>query len=69
MSRSSTADHVDELLDNAQVRELEAHIKSCIRCPALVQALLGLKAALGRESPSDTPLEDLTRALRVIGLT
>lgn len=68
-ARSGASDYVDGLLDDAQVRELEAHIESCIRCPALVQALLGLKAALGRESPSDTPLEDLTRALRVIGLT
>lgn len=69
LARSEASDYVDGLLDDAQVRELEAHIESCTRCPALVQALLGLKAALGRESPTDTPLEDLTRALRIIGLT
>lgn len=66
--RSGASDYLDGRLNDAQVEELEAHVESCIRCPALVQALLGLKAALGREPRSGAPA-DLTRALRVIGLT
>lgn len=68
-ARSGASDYVDGLLDDVQVRELEAHIESCTRCPALVQALLGLKAALGREPRADMPPADLTRALRVIART
>lgn len=68
-ARSGASDYVDGLLDAVQVRELEAHIESCIRCPALVQALLGLKAALGREPQANTPPADLTRALRAIART
>jgi RNA polymerase sigma-70 factor (ECF subfamily) len=67
-ARSEASDYVDGLLNDAQAQELEAHIESCMRCPAIVQALLGLKAALGREPRSGTPA-DLTRALRVMGLT
>jgi RNA polymerase sigma factor (sigma-70 family) len=63
-ARADASDYVDGRLDDDRKRQVEEHIRSCTRCPALVQALIGLRAALECTPGSPEPPADVLRQLR-----
>ncbi len=64
--RAHALNYVDGRLDSDVNGQVEAHIRACALCPALVQALVGLRAALMYVPGSPDAPEDVTRALRAI---
>ncbi|ORW11406.1 sigma-70 family RNA polymerase sigma factor [Mycobacterium kyorinense] len=63
-ARADALDYVDGRLDDGRRRQVEEHIRGCARCPSLVQALIGLRAALEDTPGSREPPEDVLRRLR-----
>jgi RNA polymerase sigma-70 factor (ECF subfamily) len=64
--RSGASDYIDGVLEEPRSSALEEHVRGCPRCPSLVQALIGIKAALNRaDIPADPPI-DLVETLRAL---
>lgn len=58
--RAGASDYVDGVLDEAALRVVEDHVRTCRRCASLVQALVGLRAALARGPGLGGPPEEIT---------
>jgi RNA polymerase sigma-70 factor (ECF subfamily) len=64
--RADASDYVDGRLDGDHRRQVEEHIRGCAVCPSLVQALIGLRAALEYTPGTPDPPDDVLRGLRVL---
>jgi RNA polymerase sigma-70 factor (ECF subfamily) len=62
--RAGAVDYVDGRLDDHHKRQIEEHIRGCALCPSLVQALIGLRAALELAPGAPEPPEDVLHGLR-----
>ena len=59
---------VDATIDEVDRRRVEEHLRSCAHCPALVQALLGLRAVLHSSTQAPELRASIARSLRRVDL-
>jgi RNA polymerase sigma-70 factor (ECF subfamily) len=52
-ARLHVSAYLDDRLDGTTRDEVDEHLRSCTRCPPLVQAVVGLKESLGRQPEAD----------------
>jgi RNA polymerase sigma-70 factor (ECF subfamily) len=64
--RANASDYVDGRLCGDRKRWVEEHIRCCAQCPSLVQALIGLRAALEYAPGTPDPPDDVLRGLRAL---
>jgi RNA polymerase sigma factor (sigma-70 family) len=62
-ARHQASDYLDGRLDGPSEATVDRHLRHCTRCPPLVQALVGLRAALRSGAEARAPTE-LLRAVR-----
>lgn len=53
-AREQVSSYIDDELEPAERRALEAHLASCATCPPLYQALVGARASLGNLHDPDS---------------
>lgn len=63
-ARMAASRYLDGALDPVTQRAVDEHLRRCVRCPPLLQALVGVRAALrGMDAPAPAPLlEAVTRS-------
>ncbi len=61
-ARLHVSAYLDDRLDTPVRDEVDEHLRGCTRCPPLIQAVVGLREALGEHPDTEIP-GSLTRAL------
>lgn len=67
-ARRATSDYLDGHLDSADRSGVEAHLRDCVHCPPVVQALSGVRSAMAANlhaDPSAVLLARLKRSVRI----
>jgi RNA polymerase sigma factor (sigma-70 family) len=54
-ARTRAPDYLDGQLDPGAAAAVDRHLRHCGRCPPIVQALVGVRAALGADAESQVP--------------
>ncbi len=62
LARTRVSAYLDDRLENRTREEVDTHLRQCRRCPPLVQAVVGLGDALGKQPDAQIP-PGLRRAL------
>ena len=62
LARTRVSAYLDDRLEDRARKEVDTHLRHCTRCPPLVQAVVGLGDALGKQPEAHVP-PGLKRAL------